>query len=92
MLFNVQDPANNARSSQITDIENQRLQPSPANSGCGIWGENRSFLLFTLNLLPLFRSFTPATAQKPVNPISQICGLGASVGCERVSEHSNRSD
>ena len=55
----------------------------------GIWGENRSFLLFTSNLLPLFRSFTPATAQKPVNPISHICGLGASVGCERVERTFN---
>ncbi|MBP0064220.1 hypothetical protein JYQ78_13540, partial [Anaerobutyricum hallii] len=27
---------------------------------------------------------SPATVQKPVNFISHICGLGASVGCERV--------
>ena len=33
-----------------------------------------------------------ATAQKPLPPIRHICGLGASVGCERVSEHSTRRD
>ena len=32
----------------------------------------------------LFNSSSPATVQKPVNFISHICGLGASVGCERV--------
>ncbi|MDY4578564.1 MAG: hypothetical protein SO471_11570, partial [Anaerobutyricum hallii] len=29
------------------------------------------------------------TAQKPVNFISHICGLGASVGCERVERTFN---
>ena len=31
----------------------------------------------------------PATVQKPVNFISHICGLGASVGCERVERTFN---
>ncbi|MDD6587057.1 MAG: hypothetical protein PUF29_00215, partial [Anaerobutyricum hallii] len=31
----------------------------------------------------LFNSSSPATVQKPVKFISHICGLGASVGCER---------
>ena len=30
--------------------------------------------------------------QKPEKPILHICGLGASVGCERISEHSTRRD
>ena len=38
---------------------------------------------------PLFNSPSPATAQKPVNFISHICGLGASVGCERVERTFN---
>ena len=29
---------------------------------------------------------------KPEKPILHICGLGASVGCERISEHSTRRD
>ena len=37
----------------------------------------------------LFNSFSPATVQKPVNFISHICGLGASVGCERVERTFN---
>ena len=44
------------------------------------------------NLLPLFNSPSPATAQKPLPPIRHICGLGASVECEQVSEHSARRD
>ncbi|MBP0063543.1 hypothetical protein JYQ78_09905, partial [Anaerobutyricum hallii] len=32
---------------------------------------------------------SPATVQKPVNFISHICGLGASVGCERVERTFN---
>ena len=43
----------------------------------------RHQLLFP-NPLILFNSPSPATVQKPVNFISHICGLGASVGCERV--------
>ena len=37
----------------------------------------------------LFNSSSPATVQKPVNFISHICGLGASVGCERVERTFN---
>ena len=37
----------------------------------------------------LFNSFSPATVQKPVNFIRHICGLGASVGCERVERTFN---
>ena len=37
----------------------------------------------------LFNSSSPATVQKPVNFISHICGLGASVGCERVDRTFN---
>ena len=44
------------------------------------------------NPLPLFNSPSPAIAQKPLLPIRHICGLGASFGCERMSEHSNRHD
>ena len=45
-------------------------------------------LLFP-NPLILFNSPSPATVQKPVNFISHICGLGASVGCERVERTFN---
>ena len=45
---------------------------------------SRRHQLLSPNPLPLFNSLSPATAQKPVNFISHICGLGASVGCERV--------
>ena len=38
---------------------------------------------------PLFNSPSPATAQKPLPPIRHICGLGASVGCERVKRTFN---
>ena len=37
----------------------------------------------------LFNSSSPATVQKPVKFISHICGLGASVGCERVERTFN---
>ena len=37
----------------------------------------------------LFNSSSPATVQKPVNFIRHICGLGASVGCERVERTFN---
>ena len=39
--------------------------------------------------LPLFNSSSPATAQKALPPIRHICGLGASVGCERVKRTFN---
>ncbi|WP_207750496.1 hypothetical protein, partial [Anaerobutyricum hallii] len=38
---------------------------------------------------PLFNSPSPATAQKPLPSIRHICGLGASVGCERVERTFN---
>ena len=38
---------------------------------------------------PLFNSSSPATAQKPLPPIRHICGLGASVGCERIKRTFN---
>ena len=37
----------------------------------------------------LFNSSSTATAQKPLPPIRHICGLGASVGCERVERTFN---
>ena len=37
----------------------------------------------------LFNSSSPATVQKPVNFIRHICGLGASVGCERIKQTFN---
>ena len=40
-----------------------------------------------------FNKFAQAARkQKSENPILYICGLGASVGCERKSEHSTRRD
>ena len=50
---------------------------------------SRIHQLLSPNPLPLFNSSSPATAQKPVNFISHICGLGASVGCERVERTFN---
>ena len=38
---------------------------------------------------PLFNSLSPATAQKPLPRIRHICGLGASVGCERMERTFN---
>ena len=37
----------------------------------------------------LFNSPSPATAQKPLPSIRHICGLGASVGCERIERTFN---
>ena len=37
----------------------------------------------------LFNSSSPATAQKPLPPIRHICGLEASVGCERIKRTFN---
>ena len=37
----------------------------------------------------LFNSPSPATAQKPLPSIRHICGLGASVGCERIKRTFN---
>ena len=50
---------------------------------------SRIHQLLSPNPLPLFNSSSPATAQKPVNFISHICGLGASVGCERLERTFN---
>ena len=45
--------------------------------------------LLSPNPLPLFNSSSPAIAQKPLPPIRHICGLGASVGCERIERTFN---
>ena len=37
----------------------------------------------------IFNSPSPAIAQKPLPPIRHICGLGASVGCERIERTFN---
>ena len=50
---------------------------------------SRRHQLLSLNRLSLSNSRSSATAQKPVNFISHICGLGASVGCERVERTFN---
>ena len=50
---------------------------------------SRRHQLLSLNPLSLSNSRSSATAQKPVNFISHICGLGASVGCERVERTFN---
>ena len=50
---------------------------------------SRRHQLLSPNLLLLFNSSSPATAQKPLPPIRHICGLGASVGCERVERTFN---
>ena len=45
--------------------------------------------LLSPNPLPCLHSPSPATAQKPLPRIRHICGLGASVGCERVERTFN---
>ena len=50
---------------------------------------SRRHQLLSPNLLPLFNSPSPATAQKPLPSIRHICGLGASVGCERIERTFN---
>ena len=50
---------------------------------------SRRHQLLSPNPLPLFNSSSPATAQKPLSPIRHICGLGASVGCERIKRTFN---
>ena len=45
--------------------------------------------LLSPNPLLLFNSLSPATAQKPLPRIRHICGLGASVGCERAERAFN---
>ena len=50
---------------------------------------SRRHQLLSPNPLPLFNSPSPATAQKSLPPIRHICGLGASVGCERIKRTFN---
>ena len=58
--------------------------PAPSHSRV-----SRRHQLLSPNLILLFNSPTPATAQKPLPSIRHICGLGASVGCERVERTFN---
>ena len=66
-------------------IQAGQIIPS-ATSHCRV---SRIHQLLSPNPLPLFNSSSPATAQKPLPPIRHICGLGASVGCERVERTFN---
>ena len=50
---------------------------------------SRIHQLLSPNPLLLFNSPSPATAQKPLPRIRHICGLGASVGCERIKRTFN---
>ena len=58
--------------------------PAPSHSRV-----SRRHQLLSPNPLILFNSPSPATAQKPLPSIRHICGLGASVGCERVERTFN---
>ena len=58
--------------------------PAPSHSRV-----SRRHQLLSPNLILLFNSPSPATAQKPLPSIRHICGLGASVGCERVERTFN---
>ena len=58
--------------------------PAPSHSRV-----SRRHQLLSPNPLPMFNSPSPATAQKPLLPIRHICGLGASVGCERIKRTFN---
>ena len=66
-------------------IQAGQIIPS-ATSHCRV---SRIHQLLSPNSLPLFNSSSPATAQKPLPPIRHICGLGASVGCERIERTFN---
>ena len=66
-------------------IQAGQIIPS-ATSHCQV---SRIHQLLSPNPLPLFNSSSPATAQKPLPPIRHICGLGASVGCERIKRTFN---
>ena len=66
-------------------IQAGQIIPS-ATSHCRV---SRIHQLLSPNPLPLFNSSSPATAQKPLPPIRHICGLGASVGCERIKRTFN---
>ena len=66
-------------------IQAGQIIPS-ATSHCRV---SRIHQLLSPNPLPLFNSSSPATAQKPLPPIRHICGLGASVRCERIKRTFN---
>ena len=63
-----------------------KLNQPPAPSHSRV---SRRQQLLSPNPLSLFNSLSPATAQKPLPPIRHICGLGESVGCERVERTFN---
>ena len=68
-------------------IAKKRVESSPLYPS--YFQVNRRHQLLSPYLSPLFNSSTPATEQKPKNQIIYICGLGASVGCERVERTFN---
>ena len=77
VLYGIQQNNNNK-------IKSQLIPSIPSHSQV-----SRRHQLLSPNPLPLFNSSSPATAQKPLPPIRHICGLGASVGCERVERTFN---
>ena len=77
VLYGIQQNNNNK-------IKSQLIPSIPSHSQV-----SRRHQLLSPNLLLLFNSSSPATAQKPLPPIRHICGLGASVGCERVERTFN---
>ena len=77
VLYGIQQNNNNK-------IKSQLIPSIPSHSQV-----SRRHQLLPPNLLLLFNSSSPATAQKPLPPIRHICGLGASVGCERVERTFN---
>ena len=66
------------------NIAGQIIPSAPSHSRI-----SRRHQLLSPNPLILFNSPSSATAQKPLPPIRHICGLGASVGCERVERTFN---
>ena len=77
VLYGIQQNNNNK-------IKSQLIPSIPSHSQV-----SRRHQLLSPNLLLLFNSSSPATAQKPLPPIRHICGLGASVECERVERTFN---
>ena len=77
VLYGIQQNNNNK-------IKSQLIPSIPSHSQV-----SRRHQLLSLNPLSLSNSRSSATAQKPVNFISHICGLGASVGCERIKRTFN---
>ena len=77
VLYGIQQNNNNK-------IKSQLIPSIPSHSQV-----SRRHQLLSPNLLLVFNSSSPATAQKPLPPIRHICGLGASVGCERVERTFN---